>query len=183
MKANEFEVANVDLLFRYASLKDFIDIHHNDSKKIFVIDSAEKLMDLNNHNPFKEFLSEILQAGWRVVFTARSRYLVDLDIHFIDHFQLRPSRMYVSKLNHEELGYLAENYNFGLPNDYKLLELITNPFYLNEYLKFYTEGSNIGYLKFKELLWNKIIKKKQSHLGNNVSCKLRSREQMKINSF
>ncbi len=68
MKANEFEVANVDLLFRYASLKDFIDIHHNDSKKIFVIDSAEKLMDLNNHNPFKEFLSEILQAGWRVVF-------------------------------------------------------------------------------------------------------------------
>lgn len=159
MKANEFEVANVDLLFRYASLKDFIDIHHNDSKKIFVIDSAEKLMDLNNHNPFKEFLSEILQAGWRVVFTARSRYLVDLDIHFIDHFQLRPSRMYVSKLNHEELGYLAENYNFYLPNDYKLLELITNSFYLNEYLKFYTEGSNVGYLKFKELLWNKIIKK------------------------
>lgn len=159
MKANEFEVANVDLLFRNASLKDFIDVHHNDSKKIFVIDSAEKLMDLSNHNPFKEFLSELLRVGWRVVFTARSRYLVDLDIHFIDHFQLRPSRMYVSILNHEELGYLAENYNFDLPNDYKLMELITNTFYLNEYLKFYTEGSNSGYLKFKELLWNKVIKK------------------------
>lgn len=159
MKANEFEVANVDLLFRCASLKDFIDVHRNVSKKIFVIDSAEKLMDLDNHNPFKEFLSEILQTGWKVVFTVRSRYLVDLDIHFIDHFQLRPSRMYVSKLNHEELGYLAGNYSFNLPNDYKLLELITNPFYLSEYLKFYTEGSNVGYLKFKELLWNKIIKK------------------------
>ncbi|MCM3131621.1 ATP-binding protein [Paenibacillus polysaccharolyticus] len=159
MKANEFEVANVDLLFSNTSLKDFIDVHHNDSKKIFVIDSAEKLMDLNNHHPFKEFLSEILQAEWKVIFTARSRYLVDLDIHFIDHFQLRPSRIYVSKLNHEELGYLAGNYNFDPPNDYKLLELITNPFYLNEYLKFYTEGSNIGFLKFKELLWNRIIKK------------------------
>ncbi|CAH1057239.1 AVAST type 4 anti-phage nuclease Avs4 [Paenibacillus pseudetheri] len=159
MKANEFEVANVDLLFGEANFKDFIDVHNNDSKKVFVIDSAEKLMDLNNHIPFKEFLSEILRTGWKVVFTARSRYLVDLDIHFIDHFQLSPSRIYVSKLSQDELGYLASTYKFDLPNDYKLFELITTPFYLSEYLKFYTEGSNVGYLKFKELLWNKIIKK------------------------
>lgn len=159
MKANEFEVNNVDLLFGDANFKDFIDVHNSDSKKIFVIDSAEKLMDLNNHNPFKEFLSEVLRTGWNVVFTARSQYLTDLDIHFIDHFNLRPSRINVSKLRQDELGNLAENHSFDLPNDYRLLELITNPFYLSEYLKFYTEGSNVGYLKFKKLLWNKIIKK------------------------
>lgn len=97
--------------------------------------------------------------GWKVAFTARSRYSIDLDIHFIDHFQLRPSRIYASKLSQDELGYLANTYNFDLPDDYKFSELITNPFYLSEYLKFYTEGSHVGYLKFKELLWNKIIKK------------------------
>lgn len=33
IKANEFEVANVDLLFGDANLKDFIDVHNNDNKK------------------------------------------------------------------------------------------------------------------------------------------------------
>lgn len=159
MKANEFEVSNIDHLFKDTNFKDFIEVHTNDSKKIFVIDSAEKLMALNNYDPFKEFLSEILRTGWKVVFTARSQYLTDLDIHFIDHFKLRPSRIHVSNLSQDELGSLAKSHNFELPNDYKLLELIRNPFYLSEYLKFYTEGSNVGYIKFKELLWNKTIKK------------------------
>src|SRR5690606_2331334 len=40
-----------------------------------------------------------------------------------------------------------------------LLELLRNPFYLNEYLKFYNSDEVIDYKNFKEKLWNKLIKK------------------------
>jgi len=38
-----------------------------------------------------------------------------------------------------ELKDLSSKYNFNFPKDLKLLELIKNPFYLNEYLKFYKD--------------------------------------------
>ena len=39
------------------------------------------------------------------------------------------------------------------------MELIKNPFYLNEYLNFYKEDEGTSYIDFKKQLWNKIIKK------------------------
>ncbi|MFM9280957.1 AVAST type 4 anti-phage nuclease Avs4 [Paenibacillus jiagnxiensis] len=159
LKANEFEITNVNRLFGNSNLSDFITIHKGESKKIFVIDSTEKLIDINNTDPFKEFLSALLKNDWKVVFTARSQYLLDLEIHFIDNYRLKPLNFHISKLTLEEIRSIAESYNFDLPNDFKLLDLITNPFYLNEYLKFYTEEEHVGYVKFKDLLWNKIIKK------------------------
>ncbi|MFB5191763.1 AVAST type 4 anti-phage nuclease Avs4 [Alicyclobacillus fastidiosus] len=159
LKANQFDISNIDLLFWGSNLNDFIKAHKDDSEKIFVVDSAEKLVDLNETNPFRRFLSVMIQNEWTLVFTVRSQYLIDLDVLFIDNYQLAPLKFHIDKLSREDLNCIAEEYNFSLPNDYRLLELITNPFYLNEYLKFYTEGDNIGYLKFKELLWNKVIRK------------------------
>jgi hypothetical protein len=46
-----------------------------------------------------------------------------------------------------------------LPKDNKLLELIRNPFYLNEYLKFYKDKEKLEYRGFKNKLWNKNIRK------------------------
>jgi hypothetical protein len=43
------------------------------------------------------------------------------------------------------------------------LDLITNPFYLNEYLRFYEEGDKTDYLSFKHNLWNKLIRKSKPH--------------------
>jgi energy-coupling factor transporter ATP-binding protein EcfA2 len=159
LRANEFEISNIDQLFGESNLVDFIKAHNQDNHKIFVIDSAEKLMALSNTTPFKEFLSVMLQNEWKILFTARSQYLLDINIHFIDNYQLTPSKFIINKLSKEELGNLSKEYNFIIPSDSKLLELITNPFYLNEYLRNHTDEANIGYIKFKELLWNKIIKK------------------------
>jgi hypothetical protein len=43
-------------------------------------------------------------------------------------------------LDSKELNTISDEYKFTLPKDEKLLELIKNPFYLNEYLKFYKEN-------------------------------------------
>ncbi|HWL22380.1 MAG TPA: AVAST type 4 anti-phage nuclease Avs4, partial [Ureibacillus sp.] len=92
-------------------------------------------------------------------FTARSNYLSDLDMQFIDHYKVKPFKFYVEALSMKELVEYAEEYGFKLPSDEKLLEVLRNPFYLNEYLRFYDNEEVVDYLNFKEKLWNRLIKK------------------------
>lgn len=158
-KGNEFELNNIDELYENFSLQDFIEAHTSEKHKIVVIDSAEKLLDLKNIDPFNNFLSSLIRNNWNLLFTTRISYLSDLDMQFIDYHQITPSKFYVENLTQEELSNISQLYKFKLPTDSKLLELLKNPFYLNEYLKVYKEHDYFGYSKFKERLWNKIIKK------------------------
>ncbi|WKA54790.1 AVAST type 4 anti-phage nuclease Avs4 [Planococcus shixiaomingii] len=159
-KSSEFETNNIDNLFGEYSLQDFIKVH-KEEKKLVVIDSAEKLLDLENTDPFKEFVSVLLKNKWKIIFTARSNYLSDLDMQFIDQYQVKPIKFYIEILSIEELIINSQVYNFTLPVDTKLLELLRNLFYLNEYLKFNSSEKVVNYKDFKEKLWNKIIKKSQ----------------------
>ncbi|PEF73157.1 ATPase [Bacillus pseudomycoides] len=158
-KASEFEVNSVNDLFGDSSLQDFAKAHKEEEKKLIVIDSAEKLLDLENTDPFKEFLSVLIKNEWKIIFTARSNYLSDLDMQFIDQYHVTPVKFYIETLSGEQLIAYSQTYKFNLPSDTKLLELLKNPFYLNEYLNFYNNDEVIEYLNFKEKLWNKVIKK------------------------
>lgn len=158
-KASEFELNNIDSLFNNFTLQDFLSTHEQETIKIIVIDSAEKLLDLKNTDPIKEFLHALISNNWKIILTARSNYISDLELQFLDYYQIKPTKFFINNLNHEELKSIAQKYNFQLPKDQKLLNLITNPFYLNEYLNFYKKDDNIGYNSFKEKLWKKIIHK------------------------
>ncbi|MCY8138579.1 AVAST type 4 anti-phage nuclease Avs4 [Bacillus inaquosorum] len=158
-KASEFEINDVNNLFGGYSLQGFIEAHKEEEKKLVVIDSAEKLLDLENTDPFKEFVSVLIKNEWKFIFTARSNYLSDLDMQFIDQYQVKPIKFYIETLSEEELIGCSQVNNFNLPTDTRLLELLRNPFYLNEYLKFYNNDEVINYQNFKEKLWNKLIKK------------------------
>ncbi|HWO95639.1 MAG TPA: AVAST type 4 anti-phage nuclease Avs4 [Bacillus sp. (in: firmicutes)] len=158
-KASEFEINNVNNLFGVYSFQDFIEAHNEEEKKLVVIDSAEKLLDLENTDPFKEFVSVLIKNKWKIIFTARSNYLSDLDMQFIDQYQVKPIKFYIETLSVEELIGCSQAYNFNLPTDTKLLELLRNPFYLNEFLRFYNNDEVIDYQNFKEKLWNRLIKK------------------------
>lgn len=158
-KANEFNTNNINDLFKNFNLQGFIEAHKDEENKIIVIDSAEKLLDLQNTDPFKECLSTLIKSNWKIILTTRNNYLEDLNYQFIEIYQIIPYNLDIQNLDLKELTELSQTYNFKLPEDQKLLELIKNPFYLNEYLKFYKKEEKIDYLSFKEKLWNKIIKK------------------------
>lgn len=158
-KANEFETNNISNLFDGYNFNDFIDAHKEDEKKLIVIDSAEKILDLEKTDSFKEFISILLKHEWKIIFTARSNYLSDLDMQFIDHYEVKPFKFYVEALSLKALTDYAQEYDFNLPSDEKLLEVLQNPFYLNEYLRFYDNEEVVDYQTFKEKLWNKLIKK------------------------
>lgn len=158
-KATEFELRNINELFTGYNFQDFLEAHKDETNKIIVIDSAEKLLDLNNTDPFKEFLSVLVQGNWKIIFTTRDNYLEDLNYQFLEIYKLAAFNINIKKLELKQLNTISDRYHFSLPKDEKLLELIENPFYLNEYLNFYKKDEEINYIDFKEKLWNKTVRK------------------------
>lgn len=151
-KAREFKTN--DFLFNH-SVQDFIDVHKQHTKKIIVIDSAEALLDFES-DFFREFISASIQNNWKVIFTTRYSYLDDLNYHFTQILNIIPFRIDIKNLSSEDLDALSDSYKFILPQDEKLLDLIKNPFYLNEYLANYS-NEEINYQDFKNKLWNQHI--------------------------
>lgn len=158
-KATEFELRNINDIFRDYNLYDFLSIHKDVEHKTIVVDSAEKLLDLQNTDPFKEFLSAIVEDKWKVIFTTRDTYLKDLNYQFFEVYKIAPLNIGICPLEQDELNTISNENAFALPKDEKLLELIRNPFYLNEYLKFYKDIGEINYVEFKSKLWDQRIKK------------------------
>lgn len=154
-KASEFETNQVDNLFGQYSFKKFIYIHEQEKEKIIIVDSAEKILDLNNHEAFKEFFQTLIEQKWKVIFTTRYTYLNDLCYHF-SQLNIIPFIINIENLNTKDLHILSDNYKFNLPQDEKLLDLIKNPFYLNEYLTNYS-NEEVNYQDFKNKLWNQNI--------------------------
>lgn len=158
-KATEFELRNISEFFTGYSFQDFLDGHKDEGDKIIVIDSAEKLLDLKNTDPFKEFLSTLIREGWKIIFTTRDNYLEDLNYQFFEIYNIVPLNINLQNLEQGDLDSISSTYSFKLPQDQKLLELIKNPFRLNEYLKFYKDDGEMDYAGFKEKQWNENIKK------------------------
>ena len=158
-KATEFELRNINDLFLNYGFYDFVQAHKDDKSKTIVIDSSEKLLYLENTDPFKEFLTELIKSDWRIVFTTRDSYLENLNYSFYEVYNVTPQNISLKILDLAELNNLSEKYSFVLPKDEKVLELIRSPFYLNEYLKFFYVNRQLGYSDFKSKLWDRIIKK------------------------
>lgn len=161
-KATEFELRSINDFFKNFDFQEFIKAHKEETTKIVVIDSAEKLLDLKNVDPIKEFLISLVNDKWKIIFTTRDNYLEDLNYQFFEIYKIAPTNINLQNLQQEELNSISDKYSFKLPEDQKLMDLLKTPFYLNEYLKFYNADGFIDYLGFKEKLWNKNIKKNKS---------------------
>lgn len=173
-KAIEFNVPNINQLFaNYGNftLSDFIKEHDKETEKYVIIDSAEKLSDINHHETFQEFLSTLIENGWKTIFTTRYSYLDDLKYQFVEVFNLNYLVLPVDNLTKKELVELSRTYQFILPSNDRLRELLRNPFYLNEYLRNYRSlETSINYSDFKRILWSKQILN-SAYRKNNLHIK------------
>lgn len=170
-KASEFNKPNANDLFApYGSfsLTDFLEEHKSIDEKYIVIDSAEKLSDIESESAFREFLSRLLQNGWKIIFTTRYSFVDDLKWQLVELYSRRFQVLNIDNLAKADLLDLAGKYSFNVPDNERLLELLLNPFYLNEYLQNYsdTEASQ-SYPEFRKLIWNKKIQK-SSYQKNNI---------------
>lgn len=167
-KATEFNISHItDLLKRYGnnfSLNDLIGFFGNIQRKLIVIDSAEKISDLDNQDVIKEFVSILIKNNWSIIFTTRLEYYDDLTFTITELWAKIFIKINIDKITLEELTNLSNRYNFNLPSNDKLLHLVEIPFYLNEYLQIYTEIEDKDIIEedFRNLLWQKKI------LGINI---------------
>ncbi len=116
-KAIEFNIRNTNKLFTdYGpfTFRDFIEEHQAHSEKIIVIDSAEKLSDIEQREVFSEFLSALLIADWKVLITTRYGYIDILEYQLTEIHRAAFQSIIIEKLKIEELHSLAEKYNFNL---------------------------------------------------------------------
>jgi len=158
-KATEFELNRLGDFSKDGDVYDFAECFGDSNKKIVVIDSAEKLLDLSNQEPAKEFIALALRNGWQIIFTTRDHYFDDLSFLCMEIYEINPLKIYISELECEELEALAKKHKFQLPADEKLMKLLRTPLYLNEYLKVSGTGESFDYLGFKNKLWNGNVKK------------------------
>jgi hypothetical protein len=163
-KANEF---NVNSLYEFFSkwgdvtLQDFLNEHQN-VPCLVVIDSAEKLSDIDDLSPFYELFEALLKSKWRVIFTTRNRYYSDLMYLLNERFKCNPFRIEIPLLDVEDLQRISREHEFELPSNCKLIDLIRTPYYLQVYLDNYQDiGCNQDYKGFFENLWMQKVMRSQ----------------------
>ena len=170
-KASELNVSNINDIFRFDhtfSFNQFLETYQSETKKVFVIDSAERLLELDNTDILNDLLLRLKEEKWIIIFTTRYSYLDVLSFNIKDIYRLSYEVINVSVLNNEELISLSESYSFALPDNKKFKERLQNLFYLNEYIQ---ELSNIdlkgSFRNFVDLVWKKRIQN-FSHQKDNI---------------
>lgn len=160
-KASEFNVSHINQLFKEYdnfTFLDFVSEHDEFKEKYIVIDSAEKLADIERVEVFQEFLSTLRTAKWKILFTTRQSYLDDLKYTLIEFYNTPFEPINISGLSHFELAKVSQEYNFILPHNERLLNVLENPFYLNEFLRIYPEGNGTtSYTAFRNAIWNRQV--------------------------
>ncbi|MFZ2582057.1 MAG: ATP-binding protein, partial [Citrobacter portucalensis] len=163
-KATEFNnISNTNELVRQYgdfTFLDFVTAYNDTQEKCIVIDSAEKLSDLDDQTVFQEFLRLLIDNSWKIIFTTRRSYLDDLKYLLIGIYRVAFTSIDMTNISLNELDELAKKFSLTLPSDEHTKELICNPFYLNEYIQNQTGvNKDVSATDLKEVLWNKQIAK------------------------
>tara|TARA_B100001179_G_scaffold232922_1_gene227896 strand:+ start:2317 stop:7008 length:4692 start_codon:yes stop_codon:yes gene_type:complete len=191
-KATELNVNHVSDLFRFEhnfSSADFFSTYENETTKLFIIDSAEKLADLSNQNVLHDLVNSLTTHGWTIVFTTRTSYLDDLNFHINESYQLQCEILEVELLSDEKLIKLSDEFGIVLPSNNVFKDRLRNLFYLNEYISHYQSTETVSdFASFIDLLWkkriqNSLIKKDNIHIKRGRCLEKIAKQRADTNRF
>lgn len=147
----EFETYDASSIFNI----NRINKAYGDQKvKIFVIDSAEFLLDAPNSETIQIILNEMQESGWTIVLTSRRNHLRELTLILQTIYHLNAVNLNVEIFSSHELTAIADKYQISLPRNQYLLDRIRNPFYLNEYLLQLNDNIDATINTFNRNVWN-----------------------------
>ncbi|KZS43952.1 hypothetical protein AWU65_28155 [Paenibacillus glucanolyticus] len=180
-KATDFEAVNISEFSRKFgdyTFEDFLSMFNDDDKKIFVIDSVEKVFTMNNKDVLKDIIRLLVNHGWKIIFTIRTVYK-DNFINYV--LRLSEYQEYeVKDITISQLEHIFTRHTISLPFDIKIKILLCNLFYLQVYMNTtHSQGElNETIEDFKERIWNEKIKnivnaKNNIHLRRETAiCKM-----------
>lgn len=160
-KANELNVNRINDVFQFDhsySMTQFIEAFTDEAKKVFVIDSAERLAEISNNEIVYELIQTLKKNGWSILFISRYSYLNDLLFYIKENYQLPYKTIDIPLINLDTLYSIANERSFNLPNNINFTERLRNLFYLKEFILHYKDIDKQGnYRSFVDLLWKKRI--------------------------
>lgn len=159
-KASEFNVSRIEDFFDGFQVEEFHSQYDKMENKYLLVDSAERLLDFEKNEVPIYLLQVFIESGWKVIFTAREAYLDRLQIHLAGSLKKNPQIHHIQLLNKLKLQELASNYNFCLPVNDKVFDLISIPLYLKYFLTL-NSSSDLDYIRFKQQIWEEVITKSE----------------------
>ncbi|WP_145408421.1 hypothetical protein [Paenibacillus xylanexedens] len=180
-RATDFEATNISEFsrkFGEYTFEDFLSMFENAVKKIFVIDSVEKVFTMKNKDVLNDIIWLLGKHGWKIIFTVRTVYK-DNFINYV--LRLSDYQEYeVKDITISHLEQIFSRHTLSLPVDDKVKILLCNLFYLQVYMNITHSLSELNETieNFKERIWNEKIKniinaKNNVHLRReSVICKM-----------
>lgn len=125
------------------------------NNKFFIIDSAEKLLDISDNTVFFQLIEFLKDNKWKIIFSTRDNYFESLYCELVYTLDLSPCLINITAIDESKLRTLLTKNNIKMPMGNRLIQLICNTFYLKYYVQFYSDDlQSINYQNFKAKLWN-----------------------------
>lgn len=162
-KLSEFNVMSMqDVFCNYGNytVYDFVDVFDTDTRRKFILlDSAEAIYEFRSRDAITDFLKILREHQWTVIFTIRTVYKENLKYSFKEIPELKYKEITIPPVAIEDLKNKLKTMGIIIPDNKKIQELLTLPFYLNEYIQMYSEdvGKITTVMQFMKSLWEKKI--------------------------
>lgn len=138
-------------------IESFLGACDPDVRKLFVLDAAEKLENLDEAEAVLHVLNCFKAAGWNVVLTTRTHYRPLLETMLSAQLSHPFASMELSPLTEEALCKLAKQHGIALPDDVLMRDLLRIPFYFDAYLNACSGDRELDLSAFKRMLWNRVV--------------------------
>lgn len=154
--ASEFDTNDVNSLFHLNqsyTLAQVIQYYEGTKKKYIFIDSAEKLLEIQQTKALLLFINSMQFAGWTFVCTIRETFTRELKDFFRNNCNMSFSDMVIPVMTDDELdGFLAQN-KIAKPSDAHLYKRIHNLFYLARYAEV-SDTEALSMKDFRQRVWD-----------------------------
>ncbi len=155
----QFGGTSADDLFKMDeafTLSRFKHFYSGTTHKVLFIDSAEKLLELQNLLPFQTILDELKEDGWLFVFTCKAVFADGLSTALSKNGVVVTS-MKVDEVEDGEIDAVIEQYHIPAPKSEKVKKQIRIPFYFARYCELDLENTDSN-VPFRDNVWNKKVR-------------------------
>lgn len=155
IKAQELEKPSYHLEELFQKLEQYIRLFSTEQRKYFVIDSAEKIWELDNRVYASASLKMLIHNNWKIILTTRERFCDSVIRFFITKgYPCKVQNVRVGEISDDELFRILSIFRKAAPTNLKLHELIKIPFYLNQYISL---NHDTDLNSFKNDIWHRVL--------------------------
>ncbi|MBO6585324.1 MAG: NACHT domain-containing protein [Gracilimonas sp.] len=166
-KAEEFAVSSLDIVFDYLenNLEAVLKEVGREQQLVILIDSAEKLIEVENYHALKEFIGVVKKLkGVKLIISCRT-YAYQQLLYDLHNYLPAYRSIEVKRFSKEELKNVATVFPKIEPliNESRLSKILSRAFYLNlaaSHAEQFLEGGNLTEPEFKRIIWDEIISKR-----------------------